>query len=243
VDIVHRLWSHPLVKAVIAAVGLYTMWTGSTGRHLFWTVGPRWINEGSRWSVIAGFAVVVLAVGPQARRRLPWQRRVRSPHRQSIFPDIEFEIRMKGFRTADAHPLTAAPFPSQIVLLGLRITSHETARRVSLTFRIELSLDEKGAWSGFGDSVPLAPITVMPIDLAPQSSEATILEFDRGIVPDSALGPGGMIVKVEDHLSGLCTPLPPMGTWRPTKDGEWTGAFPAPPPSPGEPADKPEAAK
>jgi len=148
---------------------------------------------------------------------------------RGVFPDVEFDIGGGGFTTRPIHPEFTTP-RRILILKSVRMTNHERDRRVSLTLRYRKPVV---APDGVTDNWSLLPLTKMPFDVEAKTSRNTDIEFEDTLqhpdFKDAGLPP---LVDVEDHLSGKRTPLPQIGNWRPAKQGEWKGGFPAPKPEP-----------
>lgn len=221
--------------AVLVGIGLALMGLSWPGSKLARFLAPLSFFAGLAlivWAIFrhAAWAELVLAILILVAVALERRGKSTAPlpieEMASVFPDVEFHIRGTGFKTITEEVAPDLSIERIVIpLTGVRMTNHETEKRVSLTFHAKVPLrTSNDTWE-----TPLFPRTQMPIDVAPQSSETSDIEFDRGVDHPSMEQTGPVIVEVEDHLSGLRTPLPTLGAWRPAKDGVWTGVFPAPP--------------
>src|SRR6266550_241363 len=116
------------------------------------------------------FGVLLIDSRTRAVLRHPIRSRV-----GGIFPDVEFQVGGMGFHARERQ-FGELRVPYRVrSFRNVRITNHESERRVSLTFHCRkptVGPDEEI------DKLPLLPTTPMPLDIEPKSSRQTDLEFE-----------------------------------------------------------------
>ena len=169
---------------------------------------------------------LALAAAIALTQVIAWGARwVRARRLGGIFPDVEFQVGGTGFATRERQ-FGELRVPYRVCrFVNVRITNHEAERRVSLSFHCR-----KPMLTSDGETLEMAlsPLTKMPFDIKPKTSKKMDIEFEDMLEHPVFTEAGALELDVEDHLSGKRTALPRMGTWRPKRNGEWTGEFPPP---------------